>query len=339
MLYILHGEDDFSLNEVLSEIRKQLGDDDLTAANTTVLKGRDVTPDQLSAVCETIPFLAPRRLVIVEGLLGRFEQQEKGKRAPKTVDTGWLSLRECIGRMPESTILVLIDGKLSRKNPILTMLAPLAQVEERNPLKGAMLKEWMHKRAEQKGCDISGAATGLLADLVGSNLWLLSNEIDKLCTFANGRPVEENDVRLLVADARESNIFAMVDAILERRYAQAARMLHSLQEDGAAPPYILYMITRQFRLLVQAQELMNRKLKDADIARSLGIGSDYALRKTREQARRHSRERLEEAYRKLLETDISIKTGRYKGDKGELALDLLISELCGEDFTAKPGRR
>ena len=43
-----------------------------------------MTLDQLKTVCETLPFLAERRLVIVKGLLKRFEPRGKSNRRKKT---------------------------------------------------------------------------------------------------------------------------------------------------------------------------------------------------------------------------------------------------------------
>ena len=69
MLYVLLGEDDFSLRQSLEEIKRSIGDQTTLAANTTVLEGQQVTLGQLRAVGETVPFLAERRLVIIHGLL------------------------------------------------------------------------------------------------------------------------------------------------------------------------------------------------------------------------------------------------------------------------------
>ncbi|MEE8470653.1 MAG: DNA polymerase III subunit delta [Dehalococcoidia bacterium] len=327
---MLYGDDDFSLRETLAEIKEGLGDETIVATNTTILDGQNIVPKQLIATCDTIPFLAAKRLVIVEGLLSRLETRGRGKRSPKLDDSGWLSLKEYVQHMPESTDLVLIDGPLKKSNPLLKALVSHAIVKDFQHLKDDGLRSWMRARAKKVGCTISPPALSLLANLIGSNLWLLSNEIDKLCLYAQGRTVEQNDVRLLVADAREASVFSMIDAILERKYATTVRLLHSLEDEGAAPPYLLFMITRQFRTVMQAKDLLQQKRKVADIGNILGITSGYALRKTLEQAKQHSMERLEEVYRKLLETDISIKTGRLKGDKGELALDLLVSELSGK---------
>ncbi len=338
MLRILFGEDDFSLREALTGIKGGLGDEAMVATNTTVLQGQNTTPEQLIATCDTVPFLAPKRLVIVEGLLGLFEQRDKAKHAPKLEGSGWLSLKGYVEHMPESTVLVLIDSKLKKSNPLLKELAPRATVKEFRPpfipakgiQKSDQLYNWMQSRASKSGGSISLAAARLLANLIGSNLWLLSGEIDKLCLYTLGRTIEENDVGLLVAEVREFTVFSMIDAILEHRSAAATKLLHRLEDGGAAPPYLLFMITRQFRLVTQAKHLLRQRRKHAEIGHSLALTSEYALQKTIEQAKAYSMERLKQIYRKLLDTDISIKTGRFKGDKGELALDLLISELCAE---------
>ena len=331
MFYLLYGEDDFSLKETLAEIKSGLGDDDLIATNTSVFQAVDVKLEQLIAACDTVPFLAPSRLVIVEGLIGHFEQKRskgQGKRSVVANASNWEALAEYIVRMPRSTTLVLIDGGLNGNNRMLKALVPHADVREFRPLQRDSLINWMKSRAQNMGCSLSYQAVRLLVELVGNNLWLMSNEIDKLCLHSSKGQVEESDVQILIANARDTNVFTMIDAVLEHRTPAAVRMLHDLEEEGAAPPYLLFMITRQFRLAIQANDLLSRKQKQAEIGKALGIYSDYPLRKTIEQARKYSIEQLENVYRRLLDTDISIKTGRIKGDKGELALDLLISDLC-----------
>ena len=77
--------------------------------------------------------------------------------------------------------------------------------------------------------------------------------------------------------------------------------------------------------MVQAKELSQQGLSAAEIKARLELKSDYVLKKVLEQGQRYSMGRLEQIYRKLLETDLSIKRGLWRG---ELALDILITELC-----------
>ncbi len=327
MFIILYGEDEFTIRESLKQIKSECGETGMGEADTTSLDGSKVTPDELTAVCNTISFLAPKRIVIVEGLLGSFEA--KGKRGKgkekKTEPKQW----EFMAKMPipDSTVLVLLDGKLTKANPLLKKLAPVAEVRECSPLdiKGRELPDWIRSRVQAGGSEITAGAIGLLINLIGNDLWILANEIDKLCLYAASRRIEEPDVNLLVSSAREANVFHMVDAIVQRRQTTASRMLHQHLVEGEPPAYLLFMITSEFRLLIQAKELSSRRLPIKDIAAKIGEPKEWKVEKMLRQAQGYSVPRLERTYRRLLEADLAIKTGLMGG---ETVLDLLVADLC-----------
>jgi DNA polymerase III delta subunit len=75
LLYILWGEDEFSLEEKLLEIKKNLGDVSLLPTNTNILDGQKLSLRELEAIGGAMPFLSAKRLVIIKGLLGRFESR------------------------------------------------------------------------------------------------------------------------------------------------------------------------------------------------------------------------------------------------------------------------
>ncbi len=329
MLYILLGQDDFSLHQALEGIKKSMGDRTLLVTNTTILDGQQLTLDQLTTVCETVPFLGERRLVIVNGLLGHFESKSKSGRQGKAVHisnqrNGYKSLASYIAKIPDSTTLVLIDGRIRSSNPLLRELSAKAQIKSFPWLKNARLRQWIERRVKQEGGGISLEAANLLAKLIGSSLWIMANEISKLVLFTSGRRIEEEDVKKLVSHAQEANVFAMVDAILEFKAGVAEQLLQRLLEGGAAPAYLLVMLSRQVRMIVRAKELRNQRKSEAEIQDRLGLTSEFALRKVLEQAGRYPMGQIVDVYHKLLETDLSIKTGKYNG---ELALNLLIADL------------
>ena len=74
LLYILSGQDDFSLHQSLDEIKRDIGDQTVIETSTTTLDGQQVTLDQLRNICETVPFFSEKRLVIIKGLLERLEE-------------------------------------------------------------------------------------------------------------------------------------------------------------------------------------------------------------------------------------------------------------------------
>jgi DNA polymerase-3 subunit delta len=329
LLYILLGDDDFSLHQSLEEIKRGIGDPTTLAANTTVLDGQQATLSQLNTVCETLPFLAERRLVIVRGLLERFEP--KGKPSRKKTSpmpdqrNEYKSLADHINGIPDSTILVLIDSGIKSNNPLLRELSDKAEVKSFPLLRDVELRQWIQRRVAEESGSISSQAVTLLAKLVGSNLWVMASEINKLVLFTSGRRIDEEDVKRVVSHAQQTSVFVMVDAILEFKANVAEQALQQLLQRGAAPAYLLVMLSRQVRMIVRVKELRNRRKTRVEIQNKLGLTSEFALRKTLEQADRYPLERLKKVYHKLLEADLSIKTGKYDA---ELTLNILIAELC-----------
>jgi len=330
LFYILYGKDDFSLQQKLEEIKKELDNQEMLAVNTSIFDDRQLSLSQLKDACSAVPFLCPYRLVIAKGLLGRFElksgSERRTTRSRAKLNSGleeWMGLAEYVRQMPPTTMLVLIDGEIKANNRLLKSVASQAKVMVFAPVSDRNLSDWIQDRVKQGGGTISPGAIKLLVGLVGADLWTMSSEIDKLLAYCSGQVITEDSVKQVTSYAREANIFSLVDAILEGRRNVAQQLLHRLLQEGASPSYVLAMITRQLRLIVIAKDL-GPKLSRPENRNRLEPTSDYGLEKAVKQAKAYTLERIKKAYRKLLEADIAIKTGKYDSD---LALDLLVVEL------------
>jgi len=333
MFYVLHGEDEFSCSEVLAEMKTKMGDPAMADLNTTVLDGTKVTLAELMHACDAVPFLADRRLVIVEGLLTRLESGGKGKPDGGKEHSTWKKeyleeLTAYLKRLPETTRLVFVEGKSIHPNhPVLKMT--LADKERgyarelRLPTSGK-LRQWITDQVERKGGEIEAFAAEELAAFVGSDLRLLDQELDKLISYVDrARPITKADVHLLVSYVQQANVFEMVDALGRRDGEQAIKLLHRLLEDGEHPLSLLGMIVRQFRIMMQVKDLAQRGIPPSKIGAQLGL-HPFVAEKGLRQSQNFSMEQLETIYRKLLETDLAIKTGQMDQ---VLALDLLIAGL------------
>ncbi len=325
MLRVLIGPDDFSLRQALEDIKKMSGDPASLLPNTTVLDGRTVSPEQLRNACETIPFLADRRLVVVEGLPERFEFPKNTRRkVPRRVDRAEETRKfvDIAKSVPPFTALVVIGGDVKPSNPLLRELAVLTKIDTFPLLKQPQLDRWVERRVKDAGGSISPPALAALVRFVGSDLWAMANEVDKLVLYTAGRRIEETDVKAVVSYAREESVFTLVDAVLEFRGSLAQETLQQLLRAGAEPVYLLTMIARQARIILLVREMRARGLSRNEIQTRLGLNSDFLVRKAWEQSERYSLARLRELYHRLLETDVAIKTGRLDG---EVALDILVA--------------
>jgi DNA polymerase-3 subunit delta len=333
MFYIIYGDDDYRCHQALGELKKTLGDAEMLSVNTTVLDARRLTLKELTEVCDVVPFMSASRLIIVEGLLKRFSSTDRqaaaadGNGGGSAQSKEWQELGGYVKRMPPSTTLVLFDPTLDLKghNSLLKSLVPLADKSVLlSELKGRELAGWIRDYALSAKGKLSAVAANLLAEYIGGDLWALSGEINKLITYCGGREVTDADVREMTSFAREDNIFALVDSVMESRVKEAQVMLHRMLKYGTAPQQILAMIERQFSLVLRVKELSNG-VSQQEIRERLSLHPRYPLEKTLKQSKSFTLPRLRRAFHCLLDTDVAIKSGKYED---ELALDLLVIELC-----------
>lgn len=329
-VHLLHG-DSFLVPRRLDELIAEVGASDVLEANRHRLLGSQAKPGELLSMCSALPFMDDYRLVIVDGLLRTAESQDRGRGrgrgsgSPSNLGVAgaWQALGDAIPQMPDTTVLVFTDGALGASNPLLRMLRPVSQVEELSAPTGEALARWVKSAVEAKGASISPSANRSITDLVGNDLWTLDQELEKLALYCSGREIQETDVGEMVSQVREANIFVAVDAMIDGRPGVALRLLHQLKEDGKEAPQIIGMVERQLRLLALARDAIDRGMPQSEMKGRLGTPSDFVVRKTSEQARRHSLPEIIWRYNRLLETDLAIKRGRMEPD---LALELLVGD-------------
>ena len=325
--YVFHGEDEFTRAETLADFKRRLGPSDAVALNTTILDGRKITLADLRHTCDAIPFLAEKRLIIVEGLLSHLSSR-RGQKLSAAKQKFLDVLKAYLPQLPPTTRLVFVEERdLPGGHPILK----LAKQSEHGYVKRfarpdeKSLPRWIRDRVQKHGGEIESRAAYQLAAVVGADLRLLDQEIIKLVTYTNAeRAITLEDIKLLVPYSQDAVIFDMVDALGKRDGQTAAQTLHRLLEEGEHPLGLLGMIIRQFRLLIQVKELKGKGSSAREIARIIKL-HPFPTRKLYNQATHFTSDQLEKVYRHLSDTDVDIKTGKIQPEVG---LDLLVAGLA-----------
>lgn len=318
MLYIFHGPDDFTRSEKIAQLKASSGDPALADLSMASLDGRGLSLSEMRHHADAIPFMAAKRLVIVNGYLSNVRDRGEEQQA----------LIDYIKQLPPTTDLVLVEAEtLDQRHPVLKAAAAAgATVIHFAALDKNNLQPWIVKRATEQGASIETGAAELLGRLVGPDLRTLDNEIAKLVLYVNGRrPIQKADVELLVPYTEEAERFGMSNAIGQRDARRAYDQLRKELDEGKNPMAILGGIAAQIRALIEVKDMAERGLSPAEIARVKGWRSDYAAKARLKEAANFSMARLEQILEMLLELDLAIKTGRIDS---LLALDTLIARLC-----------
>jgi DNA polymerase III subunit delta len=313
VFYIFHGDDPHSQQETLAELKGKLGDPAMLELNTSQFEGSAIELSQLRHACNSMPFLADKRLVIARDFFSGSPTKE-----------AVADLLAYLPQVPETTRLVFLESRpLSDKHPAVK----LAEAEKNGYVKafnqpqGQELERWIRQRVEANHGHISPRAVHSLAVNVGSELHALANEIEKLLLYKGEQTIEEADVNVLSPYAAQASIFDLVDALGSRNGRDAALLLQKKNNEGADPFFLFSMFVRQFRLLIQVKELADEGAAPPEIARALKIHG-FVAGKLAQQSHTFSLPQLERIYSHLLDIDVGVKTGRTDM---ATALDLFVS--------------
>lgn len=318
-IYFLHGDDRLAMEEFVQSIQDKLGSDPNAVMNVQHFSASMLDFAAFEECCLSFPFLTQRRIVVLDGI----------EKLPK--DKGWLErFYGLLETLPASTALVLSEFReqtSSNRKPTVHPVAKwvsehpeLSYTRECTVPQGSGFIQWIQQRCNELNGEISIDAARLLAAWVIEDPFQADQELRKLIAYVDGaREISTEDVETLTPFQSQSNIFALVDAIGERKGQKAQRLLVQLL-DNEDPGYVFAMVIRQFRLILIAREAMDR---GRSISNSINLPK-FVLRKIEIQTRSFNDTELQEIYSRLLEIDVGSKTGLIDLDVG---MDTLIATV------------
>lgn len=213
----LVGMEPFLLEEEILRMKKDFEGD--TAMNVSVFSVEDkdgVDIEAIISLCNTVPFLAHARIVIVRNAhkLGasHLERIESYLRDPCETTSFVLCLE------PEKT-----DKGIEQ---LIRRLGAFTEIRRFEPIRDKNERvRWIMDRARLRGKTMDRPAASLLADTCGSSLGVLDGEVDKICLWVGDRTeVGISDVTSVVTKSVETTIFTFMDALFDRKKDAIVRM-------------------------------------------------------------------------------------------------------------------
>lgn len=344
MIHLLLSADEYLAAEWLAAQKAALGDPELAGLNTVELSGNQPAATVLGEAA-MMPFLCDRRLLIVRGLFDAYEKRMAASKSDAaTVYVEMAQLLDGLRGVPETCVLVFVDNSVDKRRGLwkgyvlpatgdhaerridgleaLIKVGVLQQATLTAP-DAKTLPGWLQARARARHIAIEGNAVTMLCDFAGANLRQLDNELEKLALYADGRPITVQDVRTMVADVSEELIWSLTDALSQRQGANAMRALRELRRGDQSPIYLVTMIARQYRMLIEIKSVLAAGQNNPDaIAKQLGYGA-YPVKKALQLVPQYTYTELEDAMDRLLEVDMAMKTGADH----DTELDIVIAEL------------
>ncbi|MBI5354791.1 MAG: DNA polymerase III subunit delta [Chloroflexi bacterium] len=320
-IFILYGNDEFAITRRLKDFESDFSDPTTAGMNTAHFESRSMSDEEFNNALNATPFLAPKRLVVLSNPSSKYNNPTSRKK-----------FEEYISKAPDSVKLViheLIEPKETIKHWLLKWAEKNSSLVKSQAFmlpKQRDMAGWIINEAKNQQGKIEPSAAAKLAEMVGVDTRQAGMEISKLLAYVNwARPVQGSDVEAVCIVTSQQSVFDFVDALSQGNGKVAQKLLHRLLENE--DPFSLWgMVVRQFRLILQAREILDGRGNKDDVARALGV-HPFVAEKTSGQAGRFTIESLENIYHTLLSIDERVKTSRITL---ELALDTLIIELAGK---------
>ena len=317
-LYFLFGNDEFAITRKLKEFEADFTDPTSADMNTARLDARSMSEDDLNNAVNAMPFLAKHRLVLLQNPSSKYNNPSSRKK-----------FLEFLGNAPDTARLVMyenVEPKEAEKHWLIKWAEKNGKSIQARAFMLPRLRDmtgWIIHETKNQGGTIEPRAAEMLKDMVGVDTRQAGMEIAKLLAYVNwARPVTAQDVEAVCIVTSQQSVFDFVDALANGNGKAAQHLLHRLLE--SEDEFSLWgMVVRQFRLLIQAREILDQRGTQNDVARALGV-HPFVAEKVTQQAARFSIESLEYIYHKLLEIDEGVKTSQMTLD---LAMDTLVVEL------------
>ncbi len=272
----------------------------------------DSTVEALS-LARTLPMMASCRVVVLQGI----QQLRKAD----------MQQLEAYAEAPsESTALICTSTDQDMKK-LPAALRQHAVTIACKRLSGDQLYDWVRRAAARQQVRMSEAAIEAFLQDQDNDLFLLSRELDKLCTYAGPEgDIEPADVHAVCYASRQQSIFALSDALGSRQIPQAFYLLEQLLQKGEAPLLVFSMIVRHLRLLWSVKTLTQQRQDVGRIAKTLGLPA-HVCRQMVTHSRQMSIAQIQRLYQTAMEADLTFKS---TNKPPQAVLERLILALCSD---------
>lgn len=306
IVYLLYGEEAYLKKQYQDKLKKAMTADGDTM-NIAIYEGKNMDVKEVLSLAETMPFFAERRVILIENS-GFFKASCE-------------ELAAYFAAPVESTVFLFVEEAVDKRSKLYKAVSKLGRAVEFCEQKEDLLVRWILNRLAKENKNITKEVMQLFLSKTGTSMGNIDRELEKLICYTMGRTViTAEDVEAVTTEQVTNKIFDMVNAIAEKNQRRALDLYYDLLTLKEPPMRILFLITRQFQILLHIKDMSGKGFEQSMIASKIGIPV-FAVRKNQAQAKGFTMEQLKEALLDGVTLEEAVKTGRMND---QLAVELFL---------------
>jgi len=295
MIIFIHGKDTYSSRRYLDRVIDKFKEKhDPNGENVLVFDSSDSQWEQIAEALTGGGLFSSKKLIIIKDVLAQKQLRE--------------SLNEFLGihNLNSDVSLVIYESTSpDKRSALFKKLKKEKYIQEFLALDSIAVEQNITRMVLERDKKINTDACAELAIICKSDLWRAKSEIEKLVSLVDDT-ISINDVKENSHGNLEDDIWKFIDSISSSNKKQALDMLEKQFEAGDEPMYLLTMLIRQFRFLITLYEAEGA---DSALASSLSL-HPFVVKKTRQQSKKFTIDKLKAIYQSLFRLDNSLKTSK-----------------------------
>lgn len=254
--YLICGTEEYLKKQYKNKIMEAICGDD--TMNYSYFEGKDCDVKEIIGIAETLPFFADKRLVIMEHS-GFFKSASD-------------AINEYMDNVPETTCMVFVENEIDKRSKLYKKIKDMGYICEMGEQNQAALEKWIVGILNQNQKKITKNSIELFLKYVGSDMENISMELEKLiCYCMNKEVIADEDIENVCTVQISSRIFDMIDAMAGKDRKKALALYYDLIAMKEPAMRILFMLSRQFNIMLQVCELQERGADNGTIAKEAGV--------------------------------------------------------------------
>ncbi len=304
-IYLLYGAEAYLRKQYRDRLKEaMIGDDTM---NCHYYEGKDISLGEVIDQAETLPFFADRRLIVLENS-GLFK-------------SGGEQIAEYLPALPETTFFLFVETEVDKRSRLYKMASSKGCAVEFAVQDESTLKKWILGMVKKENKKISENALQFLLEKTGTDMENIRKETEKLfCYCLDKEAITEADIEEICTKRIGNHIFDMVSAIADKKQKKALELYYELLAQKEPPMRILFLIARQFNLLLQVKELKGKGYSNKTIGEKTGLPG-FVAGKYVVQASRFKTQEIRDAVEACVGAEEAIKTGRLNDN---MSVEMLI---------------
>lgn len=314
--YLLVGQDSWSKNKFIAEIKQQV----LVAGNEMMnyleAKDREVMVATLKEFSETLPFFAEQKLIYIKDTgffkTGKKEETEK--------------FEELIKSLPDYIVLIIDETEVDKRGKLYKTIKAKHQVKEFEYPGEDIVYGMLEKDCKARQIPVETQVIRYFLRNMPENIDYIMIEWHKLMGYINGDKITKEAIDAVCVFSLEKRVFELVKKIAHHQADEALQIYQRMIQGKESPIGVLVLIGRQYRMMLQVKYLVMNNRSPKEIGAALKIPF-FAVKEMIDQVKLYKFKQLEEIIETCLETDKDIKTGKMESSK---RVEVLIMECLNK---------